>query len=286
MRKTVLISALTLTAVMVFNSSVWAKTGTSKIIGKSVQVKKYVISGNSANCEDSLKEALSNLKIEIENGKLGECPTIIYPGMNKPGNDSSGTNKPTESEAVTNKPGNDNVETGKPTNKPEVETTTAGIPETEKPTTNIPETSKPVVEETTVEVTSKPVENNQDKSYAEQVVDLVNQERVKAGLKKVTLDKNIEAAALIRAKEIEVSFSHTRPNGSSFSTVLKENGIGYRGAGENIAWGQTSPEAVMNAWMNSEGHRANILNASFTKIGVGYYQNSAGRKYWVQLFVY
>lgn len=123
-------------------------------------------------------------------------------------------------------------------------------------------------------------------TYVQQVVDLVNKERTKNGLSKLTLDTNLQKAAQIRAKEIEQSFSHTRPNGTNFSTVLSELNISYRGSGENIAWGQTSPEAVMNAWMNSSGHRANILNRSFTKIGVGYYQNSAGRKYWSQLFTY
>lgn len=115
---------------------------------------------------------------------------------------------------------------------------------------------------------------------------MVNEERAKVGLSEVTLDKSIEAAALIRAKEIETSFSHTRPDGRSFSTVLTDNGITYRGSGENIAWGQRSPQEVMKGWMNSEGHRANILNPKFTKIGVGYYQNAAGRNYWTQLFTY
>ena len=115
---------------------------------------------------------------------------------------------------------------------------------------------------------------------------MVNQERTKAGLNAVTLDKSIASAALVRAKEIETSFSHTRPNGSKFSTALTEQGVTFKGAGENIAWGQKSPEAVMQAWMNSEGHRANILNKNFTKIGVGYYQNAAGRNFWTQLFTY
>lgn len=93
------------------------------------------------------------------------------------------------------------------------------------------------------------------------------------------------AAAQVRAVECEQSFSHTRPNGTSFSTALKEQGVSYRRAGENIAWGQRSPEEVVNAWMNSEGHRANIMNSNFTKIGVGYYQNANGVKYWSQLFI-
>ncbi len=122
--------------------------------------------------------------------------------------------------------------------------------------------------------------------FIQQVVNLVNQERSKAGLSPVTADATLQSAAQIRAKEIEISFSHTRPDGSSFSSVLSQQGISYRGAGENIAWGQRSPEEVMEGWMNSPGHRANILNASFTKLGVGYYQNAAGTNYWSQLFTY
>lgn len=121
-------------------------------------------------------------------------------------------------------------------------------------------------------------------SYAEQVVKLVNEERAKVGAGALTLDKKIEAAALARAKEIETSFSHTRPDGRNFSTALTDSGITFRSLGENIAWGQRSPEEVVKAWMNSERHRANILNTNFTKIGVGYYQNGAGRNYWSQLF--
>lgn len=148
---------------------------------------------------------------------------------------------------------------------------------------NKPETTPPSEDANTPE--NKP-EADKELTFAEQVVELVNQERTKAGLNAVTLDQNIASAALVRAKEIETSFSHTRPNGSKFSTALTEQGVTFKGAGENIAWGQKSPEAVMQAWMNSEGHRANILNKNFTKIGVGYYQNAAGRNFWTQLFTY
>ena len=148
---------------------------------------------------------------------------------------------------------------------------------------NKPETTPPSEDANTPE--NKP-EADKELTFAEQVVELVNQERTKAGLNAVTLDQNIASAALVRAKEIETSFSHTRPNGSKFSTALTEQGVTFKGAGENIAWGQKSPEAVMQAWMNSEGHRANILNKNFTKIGVGYYQNASGRNFWTQLFTY
>lgn len=123
-------------------------------------------------------------------------------------------------------------------------------------------------------------------SFAAQVVHLVNQERAKNGLSPVTMEKNITAAAQVRAVEIQTSFSHTRPDGSSFSTALKEQNVSYRGSGENIAWGQRSPKEVMDGWMNSPGHRANILNEKFTSIGVGYVQNANGTNYWTQLFTY
>ena len=122
--------------------------------------------------------------------------------------------------------------------------------------------------------------------YVTQILNLVNEERAKAGLSALTLDMNITAAANVRAKEIKQSFSHTRPNGSDFSTALTEQGVTYRGSGENIAWGQKSPEQVMNGWMNSDGHRANILNKNYRNLGLGYYQDENGVNYWVQLFTY
>ena len=122
-------------------------------------------------------------------------------------------------------------------------------------------------------------------AFANEVVRLVNEERAKAGLPALTVDRGAASAAQVRAKEIERSFSHTRPDGSSFNSALTEAGVNFRGAGENIAYGQNSPEKVMEGWMNSSGHRANILNSSYTSIGVGHYQNTSGVNYWTQLFI-
>lgn len=124
-----------------------------------------------------------------------------------------------------------------------------------------------------------------NQSYVEQIVTLVNQERAKQGLSPVTLDSKLSAAAQVRAREAAQSFSHTRPNGTKCFTALKEAGVSYRGAGENIAYGQRTPQAVMTDWMNSSGHRANILKASYTKIGVGYTVIN-GTPYWSQFFTY
>lgn len=133
--------------------------------------------------------------------------------------------------------------------------------------------------------TPEPSENSLD-AYAADVIALVNAERKNAGLSELQTAQNLTAAALVRAAEIKRSFSHTRPDGTSCFTVLKEQNVSYRGAGENIAMGQQSAQAVMKGWMNSAGHRENIRNANFTKIGVGCYQDAAGRLYWVQLFIY
>ncbi len=119
-------------------------------------------------------------------------------------------------------------------------------------------------------------------SFASRVVELCNEQRIANGLSPLTEDATLDSLAGIRAGEILTLFDHTRPDGSSCFTVF--NGVDFRAAGENIAAGQTSPEEVVNDWMNSEGHRANILSSDFGKIGVAY---SVGGQYgtgWVQLF--
>ena len=156
--------------------------------------------------------------------------------------------------------------------------------ETPDNTPQLPEDSRP--DETPDNGTDQTPEDNTGSmqgDFASQVAALVNAERAKYGLSALTVDTKVQQAALVRAKETAQSFSHTRPNGSSFSTVLTEAGVSYRTAGENIAYGQTTPQQVMNAWMNSSGHRANILNANYTTIGVGYTVIN-GTAYWAQLF--
>lgn len=134
--------------------------------------------------------------------------------------------------------------------------------------------------------TSKPDNSVSSESrYISEVVRLVNAERAKEGLAALQMDSSLNSAAQVRAKEIVTSFSHTRPNGSNCFTALSEAGIKYNGSGENIAYGQKTPAEVVNAWMNSAGHRANIMSSKFTKIGVGCH-NSNGTYYWSQFFTY
>lgn len=113
---------------------------------------------------------------------------------------------------------------------------------------------------------------------------LVNQYRQENGLSTLSLSEELNVAAAIRAKEIRENFSHTRPDGSKCFSAMDELDISYGWAGENIALGQRSSDSVMTAWMNSPGHRANILNTHFKKIGVGHFLSSVGTHHWVQLF--
>lgn len=124
-------------------------------------------------------------------------------------------------------------------------------------------------------------------AYIEEVVALVNEERANEGLAALEIDTTVQAAAMERAQELVTLYSHTRPDGTGCFTVLDEYGVEYMACGENIAVGYASPEAVMEGWMNSEGHRANILTEGYTHIGVGYYYDPNGTyKYnWVQLFI-
>lgn len=155
-------------------------------------------------------------------------------------------------------------------------------PEETPPTETVPPQETPPAQEEPDE--DAPEESGGVQEAAEAVASLVNAARQDAGLSELELDADLCAAAQARAQEIAQSFSHTRPDGSSCFTILEEFGISYRAAGENIAMGQRTPEEVMDGWMNSSGHRANILNGTFTSIGVGYYVDGAGAAHWVQIF--
>jgi len=113
---------------------------------------------------------------------------------------------------------------------------------------------------------------------AQEVFRLVNIERMNAGLQPYKYDLRLEKAAMIRAKEIAVKFSHIRPDGRNSSTAVSEAGAGCP-SGENIGMGTSSAPEIMKAWMDSPGHKIAILSRSSTHIGVGYYEG-----HWVQVF--
>lgn len=159
---------------------------------------------------------------------------------------------------------------------PDTQTPDTQTPDTQKPETQKPDTQTPAQDASTPE------------ELAAEVVRLVNVERAKEGLAPLGTYDSLTKAAQIRAPEIVTLFSHDRPDGTSCFTAMDQTGA-KKGAytwGENIAAGNATAAATVEQWMNSPGHRANILNAKFTHIGVGY-QHSAGSTYghyWVQMF--
>ena len=121
-------------------------------------------------------------------------------------------------------------------------------------------------------------------SFENEVIRLVNEIRVENGLKPLTTNWELSRVARYKSEDMSAKkyFSHTSPTYGTPFQMIKAFGLTYRSAGENIAYGQRTPAAVVNAWMNSSGHRANILNPSYTQIGVGYCANG---NYWTQMFI-
>jgi len=121
-------------------------------------------------------------------------------------------------------------------------------------------------------------------AYADEVFTLTNKERKNAGLPAFSKMTALTRAANVRASEIIKSFSHDRPDGRSCFTAFDENNVPYGWAGENIAMGQSSPQEALNDWMNSDGHRENIMKQEYTHMGIGVAMDSDGKLYWTQEF--
>ena len=121
-------------------------------------------------------------------------------------------------------------------------------------------------------------------AFTDEVFRLINIERGNEGVSQLTRSSTLTQTALVRAREIIQQFSHTRPDGREYITAFDENGVEYRVAGENLAAGQESPADVIKAWMDSPGHRANMLETEFGRIGIGVVMDNTGRLYWTQMF--
>ena len=134
------------------------------------------------------------------------------------------------------------------------------------------------------QVISIPEKDSTQESFEKEVIRLVNEIRTENGLKALKEDWELSRVARYKSQDMSDNnyFSHTSPVYGTPFQMIKSFGISYRTAGENIAKGQRTPEAVVNAWMNSSGHRANILNASYTKIGVGFVGD---QNIWTQMFI-
>lgn len=125
------------------------------------------------------------------------------------------------------------------------------------------------------------------KSLENEVIRLVNVERQKAGLPILKANWQLSRVARYKSQDMGTKgyFSHTSPTYGSPFTMMQNFGLSFTAAGENIAYGQRTAQEVMNSWMNSPGHRGNILSSAYTEIGVGVYKTSSGVYYWTQMFL-
>ncbi|KEK23567.1 CAP domain-containing protein [Bacillus gaemokensis] len=192
-----------------------------------------------------------------------------------------------------------------PGQQPNVPAENVVTPETAKPETTKPVEQKPAENKETVKPEAqKPAENNNNNNetqkpaenkpaeetkgslseFEQRVVELTNAERTKQGLSALQVDNELSKVARTKSEDMQKNnyFDHNSPTYGSPFDMMKKFGISYKSAGENIAQGQRTPEEVVQAWMNSEGHRANILNSGFTHIGVGYVESG---NYWTQQFI-
>ena len=130
------------------------------------------------------------------------------------------------------------------------------------------------------------VDTNTLEAYAQEVIRLTNEERAKAGLPVLKANDKLMQAAAIRANELTERFAHLRPNGDEIYSVFDEVGydLGMKLAGEVAAFGQNTPQAVVNAWMRSQGHKDWLLSAECVESGVGVVISSDGTFYWAQVF--
>lgn len=227
--------------------------------GKDLEPEKSASNrtNDSIAGNNSLGEDVSDIDSSVDDSSVNSADSS---------NDQDNNSKPEE---TTQNP----VQTTKPAQTQAPKQTTKATTTTKKPV----QTTKPAV------TTSKPT---YDSSFTSEVLRLVNVERQNAGLSPLGTSTALNQAAQVRANELIQLFDHKRPDGRSIWTVLDEHNISRTTSGENIAAGQTTPAKVVEEWMNSPGHRANILNASFKQLGVGYAKTNSGYKHhWAQLFI-
>ena len=213
--------------------------------------------------------------VETTTKNCFESTTVI---VTKPTITTEVTTQATKPTITTEATTEETTQATKPTFTTEATTEeTTKITET---TTVATETTTNKVTETTTETTTSTVDN----SVASKLLNLVNKARNENGLSSLTLNSSLSNVAQKKAEDMKNNnyFSHTSPTYGSPFDMIKSFGINYKTAGENIAMGQKTAEEVFYAWMNSSGHRANILNKNFTQMGIGY---TSGNTYWSQMFI-
>ncbi len=231
---------------------------------------KEILRRNCKNYTGDITECTTRAKPSVEPSTEATTQKITEKPVQRPAKPQPTTEKPTQP------PTRPQPTTEKPTQPP-----TKPQPATEKPTQ--PTTKRqPAYESSTETTTSAPVVNG---SEANALLALVNRARAENGLSPLSLDSRLSAVAQKKAEDMKSNnyFSHTSPTYGTPFNMIKNAGISYKTAGENIAKGQKDAQAVFNAWMNSSGHKANILNKNYTHMGLGV--TSGSGRYWSQMFI-
>ncbi|RIW35132.1 sporulation protein [Bacillus salacetis] len=240
-------TALTLMAAPFFNS---AEAASGSEVQTKTQVYTYQLSGNNEEFNKWFQDIMSKYNIKWSSQPKAEQPVQKQPAKEQPAKEQPAkAETPAAKEAA-------------PVN------TAPAAPE--QPAAE----QKPATEAASGTLSQ----------YERQVVELTNQERAKNGLPALKIDTELSKVAREKSNDMQAKnyFSHTSPTYGSPFDMMKQFGIDYRAAGENIAMGQRTPEEVVKAWMNSDGHRKNILSSNFTHIGVGH---DANGNYWTQMFI-
>ncbi|MDF2678672.1 MAG: hypothetical protein K0Q97_3026 [Bacillota bacterium] len=284
------IIALTLSAVLALSSTTAFAADTTTCTKGNYDLKG-ILNGTNLNYSNLFKQATFTV-----NGKTIDLNKINWKTTIKTETATPAPTKPAAVKPVVVKPA-PAVPTTPVATKPAIpvapvvtkpETTTPAAPVVTKPTTPVatkpaPTPAAPV---TKPQAPSSNTVSSSNLNYEQKVVELVNIERQKNGLAALTMDSSVSNVARTKSKDMATNnyFAHQSPTYGSAGNMLTQFGVNWSAWGENIAYGQRTPEAVVTAWMNSSGHRANILNTSFTKIGVGYATKSDGTPYWTQMF--
>ena len=279
------------TALIAASMTVTAFASTNNLSeNNNTVVKKYIISGQDTynNLCDIIKPVETTTKncFEVTTQIVikPDCTTEVTTQA-KPTTEA--TTEVTTQAMPTTEATTEVTTQAKPTTESTTEVTTQAMSTTEA-TTEVTTQAKPTTETTTqvtTEATTESTTTDTNNSIAKSLLALVNQARAENGLSALSLNDSLSAVAQKKAEDMKNNnyFSHTSPTYGSPFDMIKNAGISYKSAGENIAMGQKTAEAVFNAWMNSSGHRANILSSKFTQMGIGVTDGST--RYWSQMFI-
>ncbi|MEC0300564.1 CAP domain-containing protein [Peribacillus frigoritolerans] len=224
---------------------------------------------NKEDMQKVLNQYLAKYNITIPAAQAQQKP------VQKPAQQEAGTTNQSKPAAPAAKPAAPAAKPAAPAAKPAAPAAKPAAP-----------AAKPAAPEVTPDKSTdkKPETSSELSAFEQEVVKLTNAEREKQGLAALKIDTELSKVARIKSQDMKDKnyFDHNSPTYGSPFDMMKQFGISYKTAGENIAQGQQTPEEVVQAWMNSQGHRENIMNSSFTHIGVGYVESG---NYWTQQFI-